>query len=194
MTIEFRCPGCNQLLRTGNETAGNRAKCPKCSTVVVVPAPAEPPLTAVPTPEPNPQETSFQTFQQPPIAGGHGPQQAPYGNVPPPFPQGMPPGGSFTPSQQPSVQQPYGGQVLRPRIPSYMAQAILCTLFCCLPFGIVAIVYAAQVNRHLAAGNYAQAQEASDKAKMWCWLSFGIGLGVTVLYFFFVIRGAAAGL
>ena len=33
-----------------------------------------------------------------------------------------------------------------PKIASHIAPAILCTLFCCLPFGIVAIVYAAQVN------------------------------------------------
>ena len=39
-------------------------------------------------------------------------------------------------------------------IPNYLVQAILVTIFCCLPFGIVAIVFAAQVNSALAAGNY----------------------------------------
>ncbi|NER07984.1 MAG: CD225/dispanin family protein [Okeania sp. SIO3C4] len=34
-------------------------------------------------------------------------------------------------------------------VPSYLTQAILITVFCCLPFGIVAIVYAAQVNSRL---------------------------------------------
>ena len=39
-------------------------------------------------------------------------------------------------------------------IPNYLVQAILTTLFCCLPFGIVAIVYAAQVNTKIEAGDY----------------------------------------
>ena len=46
MTIEFRCPGCNKLLRTKDETAGKRAKCPQCGNIVEIPVPApaeEPP-------------------------------------------------------------------------------------------------------------------------------------------------------
>ena len=35
-------------------------------------------------------------------------------------------------------------------VPNYLVQAILTTIFCCLPFGIVAIVFAAQVNGKLA--------------------------------------------
>jgi hypothetical protein len=60
---------------------------------------------------------------------------------------------------------------LPPRIPNHLAPAILVTLFCCLPFGIPAIVFAAQVNTKLAAGNVAGAMESSRKAKMWCWIS-----------------------
>jgi hypothetical protein len=59
----------------------------------------------------------------------------------------------------------------RPVVPNYLVQSILCTLFCCLPFGIPAIVFAAQVNSKLAAGDVAGAQESSRKAKMWCWVS-----------------------
>jgi hypothetical protein len=62
------------------------------------------------------------------------------------------------------------------QIPNYLVQAILTTVCCCLPFGIVAIVYAAQVNGKLAAGDYAGAKSASDSAKMWCWVAFGLGL------------------
>jgi hypothetical protein len=67
-------------------------------------------------------------------------------------------------------------------VPTYLPQAILTTLFCCLPFGIVAIVYAAQVNSKLAAGDYEGAMQASKSAKTWCWVSFGCGLAVVVLY------------
>ena len=57
------------------------------------------------------------------------------------------------------------------KIPNYLVQAILATLFCCMPFGIAAIVFAAQVNTKLAAGDVAGAMESSRKAKMWCWWS-----------------------
>ena len=40
----------------------------------------------------------------------------------------------------------------QPYIPNYLVQAILVTIFCCLPLGIVSIVYAAQVNGKAAAG------------------------------------------
>jgi len=62
------------------------------------------------------------------------------------------------------------------RIPNYLAAAILVTIFCCLPFGIPAIIFAAQVNSKIAAGDIRGAQEASRMAKMWCWISFGVGI------------------
>lgn len=74
-------------------------------------------------------------------------------------------------------------------VPNYLPQAILSTIFCCLPFGIVAIVYAAQVNSKLAAGDYEGAQSASKSAKLWSWISFGSGLAVFLIY---VILGVIA--
>ena len=67
------------------------------------------------------------------------------------------------------------------KIPNYLAQSILVTLLCCLPLGIPAIVFAAQVNGKIQAGDIAGAQESSRKAKMWCWWSFGIGLVAVIL-------------
>ena len=76
------------------------------------------------------------------------------------------------------------GVVLPPgaTVPNYLVFAILTTVFCCLPTGIPAIVFAAQVNGKLQAGDIAGAQAASKNAKMWCWISFGLGLGVGLLY------------
>jgi len=37
MPIEFHCPQCSKLLRTPDESAGKRARCPHCSTVADVP-------------------------------------------------------------------------------------------------------------------------------------------------------------
>lgn len=67
-------------------------------------------------------------------------------------------------------------------VPNYLVQSILVTLFCCLPFGVVAIVFAAQVNSKLEAGDYEGAVEASNKAKLFCWISFGISVVAIVLY------------
>ena len=65
--------------------------------------------------------------------------------------------------------------------PNHLVWAILATLFCCLPFGIVAIVYAAQVDGKFNTGDYYGAQKASDNAKKWCWVSFIVGLVATAL-------------
>lgn len=77
------------------------------------------------------------------------------------------------------LQQPVSA-VPGANIPNYLVQSILVTLFCCLPLGIPAIVYAAQVNGKIQTGDIPGAMEASNKAKMWCWISFGLGL-LTIL-------------
>ena len=52
----------------------------------------------------------------------------------------------------------------RPHIPNYLVWAILATICCCVPTGIIAIVYSAQVNGKVAAGDYATAQNYSNEA------------------------------
>jgi hypothetical protein len=79
-------------------------------------------------------------------------------------------------------------------VPNYLVQAILVTLFCCLPFGIAAIVFAAQVNGKLAAGDYNGALETSRKARTWCWVSLWVGLGFFILWVFGAIVAGFAGL
>jgi len=68
--------------------------------------------------------------------------QPPPGNYPPPQAQGAAPS-------------------------SHLVLGILTTLFCCLPFGIVSIVKASQVNGLWAQGQYAEAQASSAAAKKW---------------------------
>jgi hypothetical protein len=84
---------------------------------------------------------------------------------------------SVTPSAVIPPGQPIGGSV-----PNYLVHSILVTVLCCLPTGIAAIVYAAQVNTKLAAGDFAGAQQASKNAKMWCWISAAAGILVGLLY------------
>lgn len=73
------------------------------------------------------------------------------------------------------------------KIPNYLAQSILVTILCCLPLGIPAIVYAAQVNNKILQGDTIGAVDSSSKAKMWCWIAFGVGIGFIVLYLIFVV-------
>jgi hypothetical protein len=56
-------------------------------------------------------------------------------------------------------------------VPNYMVWAVLVTIFCFLPTGIAAIVFASQVNTKLAAGDYAGAVASSKKAKTFCIVS-----------------------
>ena len=84
------------------------------------------------------------------------------------------------------------GAGMRAPIPNHLVWAILVTLFCCLPGGIVAIVYAAQVDGKAASGDYAGAQQSSDNAKLWCWISLGVGLVAIVAWLGLVMLGALA--
>ena len=68
-----------------------------------------------------------------------------------------------------------------PYVSNHLVWAILTTIFCCIPFGIVSIVYAAKVNGMVATGNTDDARQASKKAKTWAWVAFGTGLTVYVL-------------
>jgi len=90
---------------------------------------------------------------------------APAGVVPPPVPPPL------------ATGQP------RPDVPTYLAPAIISTIFCCMPFGIVAIVFAAQVSTRLNAGDVAGAQRASANARTWFWITFGCGILAMAFWF-----------
>jgi hypothetical protein len=96
-----------------------------------------------------------------------------YGQGPPGFGQPPPPSGYV-------------------QVPNYLVQSILVTLFCCLPLGIPAIVFSAQVNGKLAAGDWVGAQQASKMAKTWCWVSFGVGAAIGLFYLIAIVLGLAA--
>lgn len=74
--------------------------------------------------------------------------------------------------------------------PNHLVWAILSTLFCCLPLGIVSIVFAAQVNSKWTSGDAAGAQDASDKARKFALWSTIIGVVVIVIYIILLTAGA----
>ncbi|HVE70213.1 MAG TPA: CD225/dispanin family protein [Thermoanaerobaculia bacterium] len=95
---------------------------------------------------------------------------------------------SYTPPPPPSYGTPgggeYGGGPAAPgTVPNYLVQSIIVTLCCCLPLGVVAIIFSAQVNSKLAAGDIAGARDASQKAKMFAWIGFGLGIVAMIIWF-----------
>ena len=79
------------------------------------------------------------------------------------------------------------------QVPNNLVWAILSTLFCCLPAGIVSIVYAAQVNGKLAAGDIAGAQDSAAKAKKWAIWSAIAAVVVGVLYGILIVAVGGMG-
>lgn len=75
---------------------------------------------------------------------------------------------------------------------TWLVESILVTLFCCLPFGIVGIVYSSQISSYFNHGNYAAAEEASRNAGKWTKIGFFTGISIYVLYLiFYAILGAS---
>ncbi|MCX4261288.1 MAG: CD225/dispanin family protein [Alistipes sp.] len=66
---------------------------------------------------------------------------------------------------------------------NWLAWSVLSTLFCCLPLGVVGIVFASKVDAAWAAGNYEGARYSAEKAKMFVYMSAGIGIAVYLLIF-----------
>ncbi|MDQ2623821.1 MAG: CD225/dispanin family protein [Actinomycetota bacterium] len=155
---------------------------PSGPTGNIPPHAAPPPYGQQPTPPYGQQPEPY--GQQPGAYGQAGPygQSSPYGQT-----------GQF--GQPPTYGQPAPwGQPMGPPPPNYLVYAILTTLFCCMPLGIVSIVFAAQVGSKWAMGDYAGAHHASNQAKTfarWSAISTGIFLG---LYLLLVLVGGGLGM
>jgi hypothetical protein len=77
-----------------------------------------------------------------------------------------------------------------PHVPNYLFHSIFATLCCCLPVGIVGVIYAAQVDSKLAAGDVAGAMAASKNAKLWSIIALALGLLIVILNLAFGVLGA----
>lgn len=74
--------------------------------------------------------------------------------------------------------------------PTYMSLAIITTLLCCLPLGIVGIINANKVSTLWLSGDYIGAQKSSDAAKNYCIIGMAIS---AVVYFFIILFGIMFG-
>lgn len=68
---------------------------------------------------------------------------------------------------------------------NYLWLGILVTILCCMPFGIVSIVYASKVDSSFAAGKTDEASRYSSKAKTWA--LWGIGLSLVLFLIYIII-------
>jgi len=78
--------------------------------------------------------------------------------------------------------------------PNYLVYAILTTVFCCLPFGVVSIIFAAQVNSKWFTGDIEGANSASKNAKIWAWVAFAFGVVGAIIGIIVAIVGVFAGI
>jgi len=83
----------------------------------------------------------------------------------------MPPGTQLPPR----LPQP-------PMPPTFMVWAILATICCCLPAGIVAIIFSSQVSTRYFARDYEGARRASERTELWIIISIVTGIVTNALY------------
>lgn len=76
---------------------------------------------------------------------------------------------------------------------SYLVLSIISTLCCCLPFGVVGIVFSAKINSAMLAGNLEEAQNNAKMARIWIIVSFAIGLLTWLIYMVLIVTGAVSG-
>jgi predicted secreted protein len=103
------------------------------------------------------------------------------GYTPPPPPPGSDGGGYAAPPP------PSGGGFGGAPPDNKLVWSILVTLFCCLPFGIVAIIKSAEVNSKWASGDHAGAQQSAADAGKWIKWSVIAGVVVALLYLIFIV-------
>ncbi|MBO5251492.1 MAG: CD225/dispanin family protein [Bacteroidaceae bacterium] len=78
---------------------------------------------------------------------------------------------------------------------SNLVWAILCTVLCCLPLGIVAIVKASSVEKLWVQERYDEAQKASADAKKYSiWGAVIAGIGIALYIIVLVIAMIAGGM
>lgn len=93
-----------------------------------------------------------------------------------------------------SLPPPTQGQTAATKPKDYLVESILVTLFCCMVFGILGIVYSVQANSAFSSGNIAAANEFSAKAKQWVTYGFWSGIAVAGIYAILALMGSLSSL
>ena len=92
-------------------------------------------------------------------------------------------------SESPVYSAPSAKQAQGVRPPTYLVLSVIVTIFCCLIFGIIGIVYGSKVDPAWNAGLYDEAREYSRKARNWCLLGLLLNIILWILYVILVMAG-----
>lgn len=60
--------------------------------------------------------------------------------------------------------------------PNYLVWTVLVTVMCCVPLGVISLIYSSQVKTKYNAGDIEGAKKASSKTELWLILAFVLGL------------------
>lgn len=131
---------------------------------------------------PPPSDASNEPVPPPPPGVPTPPMSPPPSTPPPPF--GGPPGYGGPPSFGYGAGQPPN---------NYLVWAILTTILCCLPLGVVSIVFSSQVNSKWAMGDAQGALKASNNARNFAIASAVAALVIGVVWLFFAILVGVSG-
>lgn len=106
--------------------------------------------------------------------------------VPPPAsaPQPQPQSVVYVQTNSAGTSQPS-----MPKPDNHMLMAVLTTVFCCLPLGVVGIVYASKVDGLYYAGDYAGATNAANSARRWSLIGIVGSIVISIIYM--IIYGGA---
>ena len=72
---------------------------------------------------------------------------------------------------------------------NWLLPSIVATILCCMPFGVVGLIFAIKVDGLYYNGRYDEAQSASQKAKMWTLVSAGAALLYWVIWLMLFATG-----
>lgn len=120
----------------------------------------------------------------------------PLGEVPE-FQGSLPAAVTPAPGQSGSVPMPQPAAMsanqMPGTIPNYLWQSIAVTVLCCMPFGVVSIIYAAKVDGLVARGDIAGATAASKSAKTWITAAVASWIVIAAIYAVIIIGAGVSG-
>ena len=75
---------------------------------------------------------------------------------------------------------------------TYLVLSIIVTILCCLPFGIIGIIYASKVDSCWNRGNVEEAWKNSRLARNWSLWGLGLTIVFWILYIILIVVGVLA--
>jgi Interferon-induced transmembrane protein/GYF domain 2 len=94
----------------------------------------------------------------------------------------------------PPLAVPYGTPVVEAPPKNWLIESILVTILCCLPLGIVGIIYATKVDTLWSTGQREAAYKASQEAGKWVKIGAIAGFAAIIIYALLMIFGVIASL